>query len=81
MHYTHILKVFTDKMVIMSLKQLESRDRVIVAPATKNSTSNNHTKDILHDKNHFYGIALVHITSNVARKHFQMAGYLEIVKT
>ena len=49
---------------------------VIVVPAAKNAISKNHPKDILHDKNHLYGIVLVHITSNITfktkKKHFQM---------
>jgi len=59
---------------------------VIVAAAAKNAASKNHPKDILRNKNHFYRIVLVHLTSNdmfKTRKHLQMAGYefLKIVKT
>ena len=46
---------------------------VIVATAAKNATSKNYPKDTLRNKDHLYGIVLVHITSNVAfkrRKHF-----------
>ena len=49
-----------------------------VEAAAKNFASKNHPQDILHDKNHHYGIALVHLTSNdvfKTRKHLQMAGY------
>jgi len=51
---------------------------MIVAPAAKNAASKNHLKVILQDKNHLYGIVLVHFASNVAfkiRKHLPIAGY------
>ena len=45
----------------------------MVVPASKNAASKNLPKDILRDKNHLYRVLLVHLTSNDARKHLQMA--------
>jgi len=40
---------------------------MIIVPVARNSTSKSHPKDILHDKSHFYRMA-IHLTSNVAFK-------------
>ena len=55
--------------------------------AAKNTALKNQLRNFLCDKNHLYGIILVHLTSNVVlktRKHLLAAGYrifLKIVKT
>jgi len=47
----------------------------VVAPTTKMPPLKNHPKDILHDKNHLYGIILVDLSMKNSRKHFKVAGY------
>ena len=54
--------------------------------AAQNSAVKNHPRDILRDKNHLYGIVLVHIIHKRAlntTKRLQVAGYriLKITKT
>jgi len=50
---------------------------MIVAPIAKlNVASKNHPKEILCDKNHLYGILLVHLTSNVAFTTFSVSWIL-----
>jgi len=67
----------------LGIKQYDSTVEVgigaIVAPAAKNAASKNHAKDILCDKNHLYGIVLVHITLNVAFKTENIFRWLNII--
>ena len=48
---------------------------------TQNSSFENHPRDILRDKNHLYGIVIVHILDHSKLKYSNFIGYLQVSKS